>query len=314
MLYYSQKNLNMIFIFEREITAMAKTLLFILNPRAGRTRSAAPLFDAIAHFGEAGYLVSVRQTQHPGHAAELAEEGEGFDCVVCCGGDGTLNETVSGLMRLAAPPPLGYIPGGSTNDFAASLGLTGGPLETARRITASAGRALDVGTFNGRPFIYVASFGAFTRASYSAPQSVKNDLGHLAYLLEGVRDLSTLRPYRAKVAADGEIFDGSFLFGAVTNATSVGGLMKLQRDKVVLDDGLFELLLIPNPTNAAELQALIRSLVLQNFEGDGVLFRHVRQVAVETPEGFPWTLDGEYGAGAQRVEIQNLPRRLTFLL
>ena len=148
----------------------------------------APLFEAVAHFGEEGYLVSVRQTLHPGHATELAEaEGGQFDRVVCFGGDGTLNEVVNGLMRLPSPPPLGYIPGGSTNDFAASLELSADPLQTARRITASPGKPLDVGLYNGRPFVYVASFGAFTRVSYSAPQSIKNDLGHLAYLLGGSR-------------------------------------------------------------------------------------------------------------------------------
>ncbi len=212
------------------------------------------------------------------------------------------------------PPPIGYIPGGSTNDFAASLSLPTDPVEAARRITASEGKLLDVGTFNGRPFIYVASFGAFTKASYSAPQSIKNDLGHLAYLLEGVRDLSTLRPYRATVATEEEVFDGDFLFGAVTNATSVGGLMKLNKDHVVLDDGLFELLLIPNPASMSGLQELIRALVLQDFTGSGVVFRHVPAVTVTTPEGFPWTLDGEYGSGAEQVEIRALNRRLNFLL
>ena len=294
---------------------MAKTLLLIVNPRAGRTRSMAPMFDAVAHFCEAGYLVSVRRTAYPGHASEIVEEeGERFDRIVCCGGDGTLNETVRGVMKLASPPLLGYIPGGSTNDFAASLSLPADPVQAAARITASEGRKLDVGTFNGRPFVYVASFGAFTRASYTAPQSIKNDLGHLAYILEGVRDLSTLRPYPATVTTEEEIFDGEFLFGAVTNATSVGGLMKLQKEQVVLDDGLFELVLIPNPTNAMELQELIRALVMQDFTGGGVVFRHIPAVTVETPEGFPWTLDGEYGSGAERVEIKNLPRRLEFLL
>lgn len=294
---------------------MAKTLLLIMNPRAGRTRSMAPMFDAVAHFCDEGYLVSIRRTAYPGHAAEIVEaEGADFDRIVCCGGDGTLNETVRGAMTLASPPPLGYIPGGSTNDFASSLTLPADPVQAAKRITASQGRALDVGTYNGRPFVYVASFGAFTKASYSAPQSIKNDLGHLAYLLEGVRDLSTLRPYPATVATEDEVFDGEFLFGAVTNSTSVGGLMKLHKDQVVLDDGLFELLLIPNPTSAAELQDLIRCLVLQDFTGGGAVFRHVPAVTVTTPEGFPWTLDGEYGSGAEKVEIRNLPRRLEFLL
>ena len=294
---------------------MANTLLFIVNPRAGRTRSTAPLFDAVAHFCASGYLVDLRLTQAREDATRLARElGGKFDAVVCCGGDGTLNETVTGLMDLPSPPPLGYIPAGSTNDFAASLHLPDQPLEAARVITASGGRPLDVGSFNGRPFIYVASFGAFTRASYSAPQNVKNDLGHLAYILEGVKDLSTLRPYRASVATEEECFDGEFLFGAVTNATSVGGLVQLKEDQVCLDDGLFELLLIPNPKSIADLQGLARSLLLQDFTGGGVIFRHVHTLTVQTPEDLPWALDGEFDPGGAQVEIHNLHRRLTFLI
>ena len=294
---------------------MANTLLFIVNPRAGRTRSTAPLFDAVAHFCASGYLVDLRLTQAREDATRLARElGGKFDAVVCCGGDGTLNETVTGLMDLPSPPPLGYIPAGSTNDFAASLHLPDQPLEAARVITASGGRPLDVGSFNGRPFIYVASFGAFTRASYSAPQNVKNDLGHLAYILEGVKDLSTLRPYRASVATEEECFDGEFLFGAVTNATSVGGLVKLKEDQVCLDDGLFELLLIPNPKSIADLQGLARSLLLQDFTGGGVIFRHVHTLTVQTPEDLPWALDGEFDPGGAQVEIHNLHRRLAFLV
>ena len=294
---------------------MANTLLFIVNPRAGRTRSTAPLFDAVAHFCASGYLVDLRLTQAREDATRLARElGGKFDAVVCCGGDGTLNETVTGLMDLPSPPPLGYIPAGSTNDFAASPHLPDQPLEAARVITASGGRPLDVGSFNGRPFIYVASFGAFTRASYSAPQNVKNDLGHLAYILEGVKDLSTLRPYRASVATEEECFDGEFLFGAVTNATSVGGLVKLKEDQVCLDDGLFELLLIPNPKSIADLQGLARSLLLQDFTGGGVIFRHVHTLTVQTPEDLPWALDGEFDPGGAQVEIHSLHRRLTFLI
>jgi len=171
-----------------------------------------------------------------------------------------------------------------------------------------------VGCCNGRPFVYVASFGAFTKASYSAPQNLKNDLGHLAYILEGVKDLSTLRPYRACVITEDELFDGEFLFGAVTNATSIGGLMKLQEDLVVLDDGQFELLLIPTPKTLSAVQSLTKSLVLQDFTGEGVIFRHASSITVHAPDRFAWALDGEYDSGSEQVEIRNLHQKLKFLL
>ena len=294
---------------------MAKTLLLIVNPRAGRTRSTAPLFDAVAHFCEEGYLVSVRRTAHPGHAAEIVEaEGAAFDRIVCCGGDGTLNETVRGAMALPAPPPIGYIPGGSTNDFAASLSLPTDPVEAARRVTASEGKLLDVGTFNGRPFIYVASFGAFTRSSYTATQAAKNALGHFAYILEGMKDLNSLRPYRVKLTADGEVLDGEYLFGAVCNSTSIGGLMRLEAERVVLDDGKFELLLIPNPHTPADLQNLVVALLNQQYDSQGLVFRHVSSIRLETEDALPWSLDGEYAPSLAEVDIENRRQALEMLL
>ena len=292
---------------------MAKTLLLIVNPRAGRRRSTAFFFDMVSLFSEAGYLVSLRQTRGPGDAARLArEEGPNFDLVVCYGGDGTLNQAVNGLMELPAPPSLGYIAGGSTNDFAASLRLPSDPLETARRIVDSGGRRLDVGRFNDRYFIYVASFGAFTKASYSAPQNIKNDLGHLAYIIEGVKDLPTLRYYRARIEADGEVFQGRFLFGAVTNATSIGGLLKLSREDVVLDDGKFEMLLVPEPKSLAALNDMLRALILQEFDGNntGLIMRHVSRLSITTEEPLPWSLDGEPSPAVSQVEILNLHREL----
>ena len=292
---------------------MAKTLLLIVNPRAGRRRSRSFFFDVISIFSQAGYLVSLRQTQGPGDAERLArEEGPRFDLVVCYGGDGTLNQTVNGLMTLADPPPLGYIAGGSTNDFAASLRLPADPVEAAGLIVASAGRHLDVGRFNDRHFIYIASFGAFTKASYSVPQNIKNDLGHLAYIIEGVKDLPTLRYYRARIQADSEVFEGRFLFGAVANATSIGGLLKLSREDVVMDDGKFELLLVPEPKNLASLNDMIRALILQEFDDNnaGLIMRHVSRLSITTEEPLPWSLDGEASPAVSQVEIENLHRQL----
>lgn len=287
---------------------MEKKLLFIVNPRAGRTKSRAPLFDAVSIFSEEGYLVRVMETRRHGDAEEFAASfGADYDLVVCHGGDGTLNETVNGVMRLAKEkrPPLSYLPGGSTNDFAASLSIPSNPVTAAKNAMRHACRDLDVGVFNERHFVYVASFGAFTRTAYRVEQDIKNMFGHFAYLLEGVRDIETLRPYHMKITTDeGEVFDGEYLFGAVSNSTSIAGLMKLPGTAVDLSDGQFELLLVPVPKTAQQLQKLIYAVAHQDYKSsEGLIFRHVRRVVAETQEAIPWTLDGEYAPGAERIDI-----------
>ncbi|MBE6995723.1 MAG: diacylglycerol kinase family lipid kinase [Ruminococcaceae bacterium] len=292
-----------------------KRLLLIVNPRAGRSRSHGPLFDAAAIFSAAGYLLSIRTTARSGDAERIAaEEGGQYDAVVAVGGDGTLNEVLSGLLQLEQMPPVGYIPRGSTNDFASSLRISKEPTDAAKAIVAGAPRRLDVGRWNGRPFVYVASFGAFTRSSYTASLTAKNALGHFAYILEGMKDISTLRPYRMNITADGECLDGEYLFGAVCNSTSIGGLMKLNPERVVLDDGIFELLLIPSPKTPQQLQNLVLALLNQQYDREGLVFRHVSSVHLETAETLPWSLDGEYAPSTPAVDITNHRQALPMLL
>ena len=292
-----------------------KKMLFIVNPRAGRSRPLNSLLQAAATLSEGGYLLCVRRTTHAGHATEIVkQDGPLFDAVVAVGGDGTLNEVVSGLMTLEQPPLLGYLPHGSTNDFAASLAISPNPVVAAEAILRHNVRALDVGTWNGRPFVYVASFGAFARSSYTAPQAAKNALGHFAYILEGLKDISSLRPYRLSITADGETLDGEYLFGAVCNSTSIGGLMRLDPQRVVLDDGKFELLLVPNPKTPQALQNLVRALLEQHYDREGLIFRQVSSLQIETRGALPWSLDGEYAASCPNVEIQNHQKVLSMLL
>ena len=285
-----------------------KKLLFIVNPRAGKTKSTAPLFDAVAAFSRAGYLVRVFVTEAGGQARDIAAKWGGqYDLVVCAGGDGTLNETISGLMQLEQRPPLGYLPNGSTNDFAASLHLHTTVATAARAVAGGVPYSLDIGRHNDRYFAYVASFGAFTRSSYSASQAAKNALGHFAYILEGLGDLDSLRPYRCAIDADGEHFEGDFIFGAVCNSTSLGGLVKLDPKHVSMDDGTFELLLLRMPKTALDLQNLITAMTRMQYDYPGVIFRHVKNVVLTTDENISWSLDGEYAASAPRVDIQCLP-------
>lgn len=292
-----------------------KKLLLIVNPKSGKIQSREPLFDALGVFSDAGYLVKLHSTAGPGDATETAAaEGPDYDAVVCVGGDGTLNETVSGLMRLENPPAMGYLPRGSTNDFASSLHISADAVQSARTIMAGEPRRLDIGKWNERYFVYVASFGAFVRTSYAASQDAKNALGHFAYILEGMKDLNTLRPYQLRITADGESLDGEYLFGAVCNSTSIGGLMKLDPERVVLDDGKFEMLLIPSPKTPIDLNNLILALLNQEYDQGGLVFRHVSSIHMETEEELPWSLDGEYAPAVPSVDIENQRQALSFLL
>ena len=280
-----------------------KKLLFIVNPRAGKTKSTAPLFDAVAAFSRAGYLVRVFVTEAGGQARDIAAKWGGqYDLVVCAGGDGTLNETISGLMQLEQRPPLGYLPNGSTNDFAASLHLHTTVATAARAVAGGIPYSLDIGRHNDRYFAYVASFGAFTRSSYSASQAAKNALGHFAYILEGLGDLDSLRPYRCAIDADGEHFEGDFIFGAVCNSTSLGGLVKLDPKHVSMNDGTLELLLLRMPKTALDLQNLITAMTRMQYDYPGVIFRHVKNVVLTTNENISWSLDGEYAAFGMVIE------------
>jgi len=293
-----------------------KKLLFLINPMAGKTQSRAPLFDALSVFSEAGYYLKIHNTTRRGDATEtVVREGSRYDLIVCSGGDGTLNETINGLMQLEKPPLLGYLPRGSTNDFAASLHLSSNPVKTALSIAEHRAQPMDVGKWNDRCFAYVASFGAFTKTSYNVSQAAKNALGHFAYILESMRDLDSLRPYKVRINADGDTLDGEYLFGAVCNTTSIGGLMKLDPEHVILNDGKFEMLLVPNPTSPLGLQNLLVALLNQKYGDEGIIFRHVSHVVVE-PEGeeLPWSLDGEYAPSTPRVDLSIQQGALTILL
>ena len=292
-----------------------KKMLFILNPVAGMRKANRVLTDMVSIFNRADYDVHLYVTAGPLDGISAVQRlAPGMDLVVCCGGDGTFNETITGLLQAKLDIPVGYIPTGSTNDFASSLHLSLDPLTAARQIAEGAPVRYDVGQFGDRYFSYIASFGAFTKASYSTPQSVKNALGHTAYLLEGIHELSQIRKTRVKLELDGEILEDDYLFGAICNSTSIGGLMKLDPARVVLDDGRFEMLLIPNPKTPAELQNLLLALLNQQYDAQGLIFRHVSSVTVEPSEDLPWSLDGEYGPSSQQVEIVNHRAALRFLL
>lgn len=285
-----------------------KKLFLVMNPCSGKKRANKVLAEIIDVFNRADYEVTAYMTAARGDATRAAaERAADFDRIVCIGGDGTLNEVIAGLHEVGQQTPIGYIPAGSTNDFANSLGLPKDLLDAARLAATGEPRKLDIGSFNGRCFSYVASFGAFTRTSYATPQGMKNALGHVAYLLAGAKELTSIRSTHMRfVLADGTPFEDDYIFGAISNSTSVAGLLTLSPDLVDLNDGLFELLLIRKPHSLLELSDCVLALTTQEYHTPMLTMVSTGRVEIDCPSELDWTLDGEYAAGQAHCVVENL--------
>ena len=292
-----------------------KKLLFVYNPHAGKGMIRNNLFDIIDIFTKKGYEVTAYPTQAPldGYN-KIYSDAAGYDVVVTSGGDGTLSEAVKGLMHYKEKIPLGYIPAGSTNDFAASMSLSRKMTDAAEEIMDGVFFDYDIGDFNGNNFVYVAAFGAFTDVSYQTPQWSKNMLGHAAYLLEGIRRLPKITGYQVRVEHDGEVIEGNFVYGMVSNTISVGGMKKLIADGVCFDDGLFEITLIRMPQNAIELSNTLTEAALDIFNEKYIVTFKTSKVTFTSDSEIAWTLDGEAGGSFKRVEINNIKQAIRFLV
>lgn len=291
-----------------------KTMLFIINPNAGQRRVKRYLSEIISIFNQGGYCVEVYVTSGPGEAVDVvASRAPGKDLIVCAGGDGTFNETVNGVLRSGCNVPIGYIPCGSTNDFASSLQLSSNVLNAARQIVSGSPVRYDAGRFGDRYFTYVASFGAFTRSSYSTPQNVKNALGHYAYILSGIQELSQIRKEHIRLEVDGYVIEDDFIFGAISNSTSVGGILTLDPNQVDMGDGKFEIMLVRSPKNVTELSECIQAVTSQKYSCAMITFFSAREVKIEANPDMVWTLDGEKEPGHAQVTATNLHHAITII-
>ncbi len=283
-------------------------LLLIINPCAGQKKAKKLLAEIIDIFNRAGFCVITHITSGPGDAeAACILYADQVSRIICCGGDGTFNETVSGVLKSGRDIPIGYIPAGSTNDFAASLHLSSDILQAARDIIDGKPKCLDIGLFGKRYFSYVASFGAFTRTSYTTPQSLKNALGHTAYVLSGIQELYQIRSHSLRFTlSDGSVIEDRFLFGAISNSTSVGGILTLAPDRVDMSDGQLELLLIRAPKDLFELGECVRALQQKTYNCEMITFLSTDSITVSTPEELYWTIDGEQESGHTETKVSCL--------
>lgn len=285
---------------------MNQQMLFIYNPKAGKAQIRSNLLDIIDIFVKAGYEVTAYPTQASGDATKaVMERRGGFDIVVCSGGDGTLDEVVSGMMKCDEKLPIGYVPAGSTNDFANSLRIPKSMIKAADVVVNGKNFACDIGSLNNHDFIYVAAFGIFTDVSYETNQDVKNVLGHAAYLIEGVRRLPMVRSYALKISYDDEVIEGEFLYGMITNSHSVGGFRGITGKDVLLDDGLFEVTLIRKPSNPLDLNNIIVALVDKRVKSEYIYTFKTSLLTVESEEAVSWTVDGEFGGDHMKAVIEN---------
>lgn len=284
-----------------------KKLFFIFNLQSGKATIASKLANVIDMFTKAGYEVTARPTQERMDACAAAKYAcaQGFDLIVCSGGDGTLNEVIQGVMKSDEKLPIGYIPAGSTNDFARGVGIPKNIMDAVQWIIDGKPYACDIGGFNDKYFTYIAAFGAFTEVTYETPQQIKNYLGHAAYILNGLTRLNSIRSYHMVINADGEVFEDDYIFGMVTNSSSVAGLLSL--NDFLLDDGLYEVTLIKTPGNPLDLQRIIHSLLNIDIDIDTAYIKSFRaaNIRFECDEEIQWTIDGEYGGKLKNVNVKN---------
>ncbi len=292
-----------------------RKMLLVVNPVSGKQRIRQSLVDILGLFEDAGYSVTVAVTRRKGHAIEIvSERAGGMDLVACCGGDGTLNEVIHGLLVANLTIPCGYIPLGSTNDFANSLGIPSEKAKAVNIITTGEPYQLDVGRFGSNAFFsYIASFGAFTSTSYSTSQSSKNAFGYLAYVFAGLADISKIKPIQVTVKADDVEYSDEFVFGGVMNSTSVGGFVKLDKTLVDNSDGVFECLLVRKPKNIVELNKIANSLNTSNFNNDLFHFFRSSEIEFHFEESMAWSLDGEYKNGGTDVKIKNIHKGFSLI-
>ena len=292
-----------------------KKMLFIYNPNSGMGLLKPKLSDVLDIFVKGGYEVTVYPTQKYHDAVrKMGEYEEQYDLVACSGGDGTLDEVVTGMMKREDKVPIGYIPAGTTNDFASSLHISKNMLEAADTVVNGVPFACDVGEFNEDYFVYIAAFGLFTDVSYETKQSMKNVLGHLAYILEGTKRIFNIPSYRIKVTHDGETIEDEFIYGMVTNSRSVGGFKGITGKNVVFDDGKFEVTLFKTPRNPMELNEILGALALRKINPKRMYSFKTIEVHFETEEEIPWTLDGEFGGVHEEVVVKDCQKALEIMV
>jgi len=292
-----------------------RKMLLVVNIHSGKGIVKNNIVDIIDYFTKSGYLVTTYTTQKKKDATNIVKKCvTEFDLIVCCGGDGTLNEVITGILEADSDKKIGYIPAGTTNDFATSLDIPKELMKAAKIIPDEQTIPIDIGIFNNKHFVYIASFGLFSETSYETPQELKKVLGHFAYVLNGVKSLTNIVPYHLKIEYEDKIIEDDFIWGAISNSTSVGGVLKLDKNKIKIDDGKFEVILLKASKNPIEFQNVLTKLFNQEFDEENVRMFCTDKIKITSDKKMPWTLDGEYGGKYIDTEIEVMKHAVDLII
>lgn len=288
--------------------------MLVVNPCAGRKIPNLDVAYIVLTLQKHGHTIKVFYTKKQGDATNFVKEhGSDYDTIVCCGGDGTFHEVINGVLTLDKSVSVGYIPTGTTNDFAKNIGISGEIKEAVQTILRGEVSHYDIGEFNNEYFTYVASFGAFSDVPYLTPQRNKNLLGHFAYILEALKNLKVLNPVKVKATIDGRDIEDEFVFGAVVNSLSIGGILRFKQNAVKFDDGIFEVIFVKKPKNAQDIYRIVKNLRNGNYSNDNIVFAAAQNLKLDFEDKVNWNLDGEYVKTGLEVEIKNLKKRLEII-
>lgn len=294
---------------------MEKSLLFIINPHSGKKTIKSKVLDIVDLFIKHGYRVDLHITQSKNDITKIMKErGINYDLCVCSGGDGSLNEMVSACIDINLQQPIGYIPSGTTNDFATTLKLPKDLMKCAQHIIEGSSVECDVGLLNNSKFIYIAAFGALSDVSYTTPQASKNILGHSAYVLEGMKQLIGLKKYRLNIEYDGQVIKDTFCYGMITNTLSVGGMHFFNEQDVDLNDGYFECMFIKFPNNPLDYQQILQAFISKDLEKcPRIYVFKAKHLSIQSRKEIAWTIDGEYGGKHHLVEVVNKNKAINII-
>lgn len=293
---------------------MKKKLLFVINPKSGKKSVPPKVCDIVSEFNKAGYEVTLYVSQAMNDIYNCVCDAKAFDCIVCSGGDGSLNEMIRACVKIGYDKAIGYIPSGTVNDFAKTMHLSMDPIQCAKYIAKGESVPCDVGMLNDNSFIYVAAFGTLSDVSYTTPQEYKNILGHSAYVLEGIKQLFDLRKFKVKIKTDNVEMEDEFCMGIIGNTKSIGSVDFFKNENVDISDGLFECLFVKYPTNVIEYQQIVHGMLSNEYSlSSNILCFKTQRIEIECENEIAWTIDGEYAGTYKSVNIHNLKQKIKIL-